>query len=50
MPLEHFHHAAVQRHFDRIDLLVNSAGIYIPKPFTEYTPEDFEPSSSILNT
>src|SRR5204863_2581376 len=30
------------RHFDRIDLLVNSAGIYIPKPFTEYTPEDFE--------
>src|SRR3984885_6555739 len=32
--------AAVQ-HFDRIDLLVNNAGIYIPKPFTEYTPEDF---------
>src|SRR5258708_4470033 len=29
-------------HFDRIDLLVNNAGIYIPKPFTEYTPEDFE--------
>jgi NAD(P)-dependent dehydrogenase (short-subunit alcohol dehydrogenase family) len=29
-------------HFDRIDLLVNSAGIYIPKPFTEYTPEDFD--------
>jgi NAD(P)-dependent dehydrogenase (short-subunit alcohol dehydrogenase family) len=29
------------RHFDRIDLLVNNAGIYIPKPFTEYTPEDF---------
>ena len=29
-------------HFGRIDLLVNSAGIYIPKPFTEYTPEDFE--------
>jgi NAD(P)-dependent dehydrogenase (short-subunit alcohol dehydrogenase family) len=28
-------------HFDRIDLLVNNAGIYIPKPFTEYTPEDF---------
>jgi NAD(P)-dependent dehydrogenase (short-subunit alcohol dehydrogenase family) len=33
--------AAVKR-FGRIDLLVNSAGIYIPKPFTEYTPEDFE--------
>jgi NAD(P)-dependent dehydrogenase (short-subunit alcohol dehydrogenase family) len=33
---------AAVRHFDRIDLLVNAAGIYIPKPFTEYTPEDFE--------
>jgi len=30
------------KHFDRIDLLVNNAGIYIPKPFTDYTPEDFE--------
>ncbi|MGO8766808.1 MAG: SDR family NAD(P)-dependent oxidoreductase [Limisphaerales bacterium] len=29
-------------HFGRVDLLVNSAGIYIPKPFAEYTPEDFE--------
>jgi len=29
-------------HFDRIDLLVNSAGIYISKPFTEYTTEDFK--------
>ncbi len=33
---------AAIKHFGRIDLLVNSAGIYIPKPFTEYTPEDFE--------
>lgn len=33
--------AAVQ-HFGRVDLLVNNAGIYLPKPFTEYTPEDFE--------
>ncbi len=33
--------AAVKR-FGRIDLLVNCAGIYLPKPFTEYTPEDFE--------
>jgi NAD(P)-dependent dehydrogenase (short-subunit alcohol dehydrogenase family) len=33
--------AAIKR-FKRIDLLVNSAGIYIPKPFTEYSPEDFE--------
>jgi len=29
-------------HFGRIDLLFNGAGIYIAKPFTEYTPEDFE--------
>jgi len=32
--------AAVSR-FGRIDLLVNNAGIYLPKPFTDYTPEDF---------
>ena len=30
------------KHFGRVDLLVNSAGIYMPKPFTAYTPEDFE--------
>ena len=33
---------AAIRHFGRIDLLANGAGIYLPKPFTEYTPEDFE--------
>jgi NAD(P)-dependent dehydrogenase (short-subunit alcohol dehydrogenase family) len=33
---------AAIKHFGRIDLLVNNAGIYMPKPFTEYTPEDFE--------
>jgi NAD(P)-dependent dehydrogenase (short-subunit alcohol dehydrogenase family) len=33
---------AAVSHFGRIDLLVNNAGIYIPKPFTEYTAEDFE--------
>ncbi len=33
---------AAVKNFDRIDLLVNAAGIYIPKPFTDYTPTDFE--------
>src|SRR5689334_8155527 len=31
---------AVSR-FGRIDVLVNNAGIFIPKPFTEYTTDDF---------
>jgi NAD(P)-dependent dehydrogenase (short-subunit alcohol dehydrogenase family) len=28
--------------FGRIDLLVNNAGVFIPKPFTGYTAEDFQ--------
>ena len=32
---------AAVKQFGRIDLLANCAGIYIPKPFTEYTEEDF---------
>jgi NAD(P)-dependent dehydrogenase (short-subunit alcohol dehydrogenase family) len=28
--------------FGRIDVLINNAGIFIPKPFTEYTIEDFD--------
>jgi NAD(P)-dependent dehydrogenase (short-subunit alcohol dehydrogenase family) len=31
--------------FKRIDLLVNNAGVFIPKPFTEYTTEDFRRAS-----
>jgi NAD(P)-dependent dehydrogenase (short-subunit alcohol dehydrogenase family) len=31
---------AVSR-FGRIDVLINNAGIFTPKPFTEYTTEDF---------
>jgi NAD(P)-dependent dehydrogenase (short-subunit alcohol dehydrogenase family) len=27
--------------FGRIDTLINNAGIYIGKPFTDYTPQDF---------
>ncbi|MDX3810212.1 MAG: SDR family oxidoreductase [Bosea sp. (in: a-proteobacteria)] len=29
-------------HFGRIDTLVNNAGIFIAKPFTDYTAADFE--------
>src|SRR6202044_3205072 len=32
--------AAVSR-FGRIDVLINNAGVFIPKPFIEYTSEDF---------
>ena len=38
--------AAIQ-HFGRIDLLVNNAGIFIPKPFTEYTEDDYH---LVMNT
>ncbi|QSN64636.1 SDR family NAD(P)-dependent oxidoreductase [Caballeronia sp. M1242] len=31
---------AIER-FGRIDTLVNNAGIFIAKPFTQYTPEDY---------
>ena len=33
---------AALKNFGRIDLLVNNAGIFMPKPFTEYTEADFE--------
>src|SRR5215467_15775373 len=31
---------AVSR-FGRVDVLINNAGVFIPKPFTDYTTEDF---------
>jgi NAD(P)-dependent dehydrogenase (short-subunit alcohol dehydrogenase family) len=37
--------AAIQA-FGRIDLLVNNAGVFIPKPFTEYSAEDFRRATS----
>jgi NAD(P)-dependent dehydrogenase (short-subunit alcohol dehydrogenase family) len=33
---------AAIKSFGSIDLLVNCAGIYLPKPFTDYTAEDFD--------
>ena len=33
--------AAMER-FGRVDTVVNNAGIFIPKPFTEYTDEDYD--------
>jgi NAD(P)-dependent dehydrogenase (short-subunit alcohol dehydrogenase family) len=38
---------AAVKHFGRIDLLVNNAGIYMPKPFTDYTEEDY---NLVMNT
>jgi NAD(P)-dependent dehydrogenase (short-subunit alcohol dehydrogenase family) len=34
--------AAAKDRFGRVDTLVNNAGIFIVKPFVEYTQEDFE--------
>jgi len=33
--------AGVER-FGRIDTLINNAGVFIAKPFTDYTPEDYD--------
>jgi NAD(P)-dependent dehydrogenase (short-subunit alcohol dehydrogenase family) len=33
--------AAMQR-FGRVDTVINNAGIFIPKPFTEYTDDDYD--------
>ena len=30
------------RRFGRVDTVINNAGIFIPKPFTEYTDDDFD--------
>src|SRR5476651_519620 len=34
--------AAAKERFGRVDTLVNNAGIFIAKPFIEYTQEDFD--------
>ena len=33
---------AALHHFGRIDTVVNNAGIFVAKPFTEYTDDDFD--------
>ena len=38
---------AAVKHFGRIDLLVNNAGIFIPKPFLEYSEDEF---NLVMNT
>lgn len=39
--------AEALRRFGRIDTLVNNAGIFIAKPFTDYTPADFAAVMSV---
>lgn len=34
--------ACALERFGRVDTLVNNAGIFVPKPFTEYTTADFD--------
>jgi len=39
--------AAAKDRFGRIDTLVNNAGIFVAKPFVEYTQEDFDAVTAI---
>src|SRR5580698_3373926 len=34
--------AAAKQRFGRVDTLVNNAGVFIAKPFIEYTQDDFD--------
>jgi NAD(P)-dependent dehydrogenase (short-subunit alcohol dehydrogenase family) len=42
---QHVVETAVER-FGSVDALVNNAGLFFPKPFLDYTPEDFRALSS----
>jgi NAD(P)-dependent dehydrogenase (short-subunit alcohol dehydrogenase family) len=35
--------------FGRIDSLVNNAGVYISKPFTDYTADDYETVVGVIS-
>jgi len=38
---------AAMRRFGRVDTVVNNAGIFIPKPFTEYTDDDYDAITAV---
>jgi NAD(P)-dependent dehydrogenase (short-subunit alcohol dehydrogenase family) len=38
---------AALQHFGTIDVLVNNAGVFYTKPFTEFTTEDFHALASV---
>jgi len=39
--------AAAKERFGRVDTLVNNAGIFVAKPFLEYTREDFDAATGV---
>ena len=39
--------AAALERFDRVDTLVNNAGLFVAKPFTSYTDEDYAAVTSV---
>ena len=39
--------AAAKERFGRVDTLVNDAGVFIAKPFLEYTQEDFDAATGV---
>jgi NAD(P)-dependent dehydrogenase (short-subunit alcohol dehydrogenase family) len=40
--------AAAQQRFGGVDILINNAGVFAPKPFMEHTAEDFDRFVSII--